>query len=40
MGYESYLDNGNLILVPLNEQRNIGRPYNQSPDTFTYLEAM
>lgn len=40
IGYESYLDNGNLILVPLNEQRNIGRPYNQSPDTFTYLEAM
>lgn len=41
LGHESYLDkNGNVVTVTLNEFREIGRPYNQSPDTFTYLEAM
>lgn len=40
-GYESYLDdNGNVTTIALSESRDIGRPYNQSPDTFTYLEAM
>lgn len=41
IGHESYLDdNGNVVTIALSESRDIGRPYNQSPDTFTYLEAM